>query len=586
MSKGWSLRIKFVCISVAFTLPSLLQLIFLHFRTREVSHDTAYYQVLGLVVLAWLGCSGIALFLLQRIIHNLRAIAEQLKIVTHETLGSSQKLDVSSKKSAAAAQQEAAAIQESVTAMTEMTSMLGQTGQHTRSTKEVAEQSLGRAQDGALTMQKLAQSMQRIAEAHLHLREISTIIDSIATRTTVINDIVFKTQLLSVNASIEAARAGHHGKGFAVVAGEVASLANLSGKAAEEIRELLKKSRHEVAEILASTRESIDSGQEVVRDALESFEAITTAMNQINDKVQQIFEATREQEMGVQQTSDALGELSRTTSEHSGIAYHQTQLSDHLKQQGFQLKRIERAMSFVISGQDSESRTLTPWSNINDSVLPSPIEEKAERQTLSDRIEIEDPQDLKGVILSSDRKNHGSSTQGPGVPGTRKADLAARIIKKASGQGDDALPKNHMSTTEVMNNSRFAWQESYDIGIERMNDEHQILLGIMDKLEKAVDQDQPHAEQRRLLQELKRFTEQHFSSEEKYLESISYPDLKQHHLIHDNLLERLDAYTKSFEREGYLGEDFFQFLLTWLAAHIMGVDVKYARFVQDHRSVA
>ncbi len=65
-----------------------------------------------------------------------------------------------------------------------------------------------------------------------------------------INSIVFKTQMLSFNASIEAARAGAQGKGFAVVAAEVGRLADLSGKAASEISELLQSSQDRVKNLV------------------------------------------------------------------------------------------------------------------------------------------------------------------------------------------------------------------------------------------------------------------------------------------------------------------------------------------------
>ncbi|MHA0111674.1 methyl-accepting chemotaxis protein, partial [Klebsiella pneumoniae] len=79
-------------------------------------------------------------------------------------------------------------------------------------------------------------------DANSQLQSISNIIGEISAKTNIINDIVFKTQLLSFNASIEAARAGQHGRGFAVVAEEVGNLAQMSGNAAKEIRALLEDS--------------------------------------------------------------------------------------------------------------------------------------------------------------------------------------------------------------------------------------------------------------------------------------------------------------------------------------------------------
>ena len=83
--------------------------------------------------------------------------------------------------------------------------------------------------------------MTSISESTEDLDSINNSIRGIQ-KTQVINDIVFQTQLLSFNASIEAAKAGVHGKGFSVVAEEVGKLAVLSGTAASEISEILKES--------------------------------------------------------------------------------------------------------------------------------------------------------------------------------------------------------------------------------------------------------------------------------------------------------------------------------------------------------
>ncbi|EQC49763.1 methyl-accepting chemotaxis protein [Bacteriovorax sp. DB6_IX] len=78
------------------------------------------------------------------------------------------------------------------------------------------------------------------SEGNKKINEIVSVINEISEKTKVINDIVFQTKLLSFNASVEAARAGEHGKGFAVVAEEVGNLAQMSGKAAEEMVKFLE----------------------------------------------------------------------------------------------------------------------------------------------------------------------------------------------------------------------------------------------------------------------------------------------------------------------------------------------------------
>lgn len=93
---------------------------------------------------------------------------------------------------------------------------------------------------------------------NVHLEEINRIIEDIAQNTDIINEIVFKTSLLSFNASIEAARAGEHGRGFSVVAREVGNLANISGEASVKISDMLNKGKIQVNEIITDSRKNIE----------------------------------------------------------------------------------------------------------------------------------------------------------------------------------------------------------------------------------------------------------------------------------------------------------------------------------------
>ncbi|MCX6126191.1 MAG: methyl-accepting chemotaxis protein [Proteobacteria bacterium] len=207
-----------------------------------------------------------------------------------------------------------AAIQESVSAMTEMGSMLSQTARHTASTSASSRQVMDQAKTGVITMEALSTAMNSISSSSVRLNEIKRVIDDISNKTNIINDVVLKTQLLAVNASIEAARAGQHGKGFAVVANEVASLAAMSGKASSEIRELLRSSAEKVEDIIAGTSNSIKSGEKVSEKSVSAFRQISTSVEDISNKLEEINAATKELELGVSQTSSALSLMSESTS--------------------------------------------------------------------------------------------------------------------------------------------------------------------------------------------------------------------------------------------------------------------------------
>ena len=83
---------------------------------------------------------------------------------------------------------------------------------------------------------------EQMNESLSELSKTLLVIQEIANKTKLINEIVFQTKLLSFNASVEAARAGEHGKGFAVVAEEIGKLAKVSGSSSEEIAKIVERS--------------------------------------------------------------------------------------------------------------------------------------------------------------------------------------------------------------------------------------------------------------------------------------------------------------------------------------------------------
>lgn len=210
---------------------------------------------------------------------------------------------------ASASQQQAAAIQESVSALSEMSSMLAMTGENVRHSLQSIDQSREKTEEGKQIMQQLGSAMEAIQRTNVHLQEVTKVIEDINSKTTVINDIVFKTQLLSFNASIEAARAGQHGRGFSVVAEEVGNLAEMSGTAARDIEILIGDSQRKVREILEQINGRVEVGQKVSTQAGSVFNDIATSIQEIATKMRSINEATQQQQLGIDQTNSAMRQL-------------------------------------------------------------------------------------------------------------------------------------------------------------------------------------------------------------------------------------------------------------------------------------
>lgn len=243
-----------------------------------------------------------------RFVRNLHDLS-QANDLTSETL------KTASHNLSSAAGEQSAAVQESVASIAQIRSMLSQTSGHVREVQNLTSIVNEKTLDGSQIMARMEAAMGSIEQANAQLQSFESMIRSIREKTQIINDIVFKTQLLSFNASIEAAHAGQYGRGFAVVAEEVGKLAQMSGSASKEIDQLLNDSQMRVVQIVQAVQERVRDGKSVSGDALKRFSEIANQIVTIADKVNQVGEATLEQESGVEQTSRAMDQMDQTALE-------------------------------------------------------------------------------------------------------------------------------------------------------------------------------------------------------------------------------------------------------------------------------
>ncbi len=197
---------------------------------------------------------------IEEIITNVKDSAAQLNAATEEISASSQQISDG-------AQQQSASFEE-------LSSSVQANASNASSANEIAQGTSGSAE-------KAGQGMDHTIEAMSGIEKSSKqITDAVA----IITDIAEQTNLLALNAAIEAARAGEHGKGFAVVADEVRKLAERSASSAKEIVELINQSTKQVAD-----------GVELSKSAGQSLKEIVTNIGKVADQIQSISTATQEQ---------------------------------------------------------------------------------------------------------------------------------------------------------------------------------------------------------------------------------------------------------------------------------------------------
>lgn len=120
------------------------------------------------------------------------------------------------------------------------------------------------------------------------------------------------------------------------------------------------------------------------------------------------------------------------------------------------------------------------------------------------------------------------------------------------------------------------WDSSLDVGVDKMNDEHQQILSLMNRIYDAREAGQTGPDIITLLERLGQVTIDHFRDEEAYMEKIGYPGITSHKLIHKDLLDKFTAFASEIKANGgEVPEKFLTFLKLWLSAHIRGIDMKY-----------
>jgi len=233
------------------------------------------------------------------------------------------------------------------TAMHEMTATVQEVARNAEQASLAAADADGQARAGdkvvaeaIAQIERLAAEVARSTDAMTHLQQESNKIGSVMD---VIKAVAEQTNLLALNAAIEAARAGEAGRGFAVVADEVRGLAQRTQKSTEEIEGLvagLQNGTQQVAAVMNNSRSLTDSSVELTRKAGVSLENITRTVSNIQSMNQQIAAAAEEQSAVAEEISRSIINV-RDVSEQTATASDETAKSSvELARLGSQLQQM------------------------------------------------------------------------------------------------------------------------------------------------------------------------------------------------------------------------------------------------------
>ncbi|MEM9541487.1 MAG: GAF domain-containing protein [Cyanobacteria bacterium P01_E01_bin.42] len=260
-------------------------------------------------------------------LQSLRKIVMQVQTVTAEVAQSSIGSDTQIRKLAVQAQQQTKELNVALDEVQQMVNSSQNVGANAKAIEQAVQNANETVQSGNSAMNRTVEGIlairDTVTETSQKIRDLSESSQKIDRVVNLIGDFATQTQLLSLNAAIEATRAGEYGKGFAVVADEVRSLARQSANATSEISNLVAEIRQQTGEAIAVTEAAISrvsAGTTLVEETKGNLNAIAAATAQIGKLVEDITSATQaqlERSQSVTETMRAVADISNSTSEES-----------------------------------------------------------------------------------------------------------------------------------------------------------------------------------------------------------------------------------------------------------------------------
>ncbi|MBB6480920.1 bacteriohemerythrin [Spirochaeta isovalerica] len=497
-------------------------------------------------------------------------------------------------------------------------------GEINSSLKEVADLITGRTKDIDNLVDITGEGSEKVQASAEVMQTVESEVTDALSLITVIDEIASQTNLLSMNAAIEAAHAGDSGKGFAVVAEEIRKLAESTAENARNISVTLKK----LVENIQSAGELSRESEEAFTRIAEGVSQVSRTFGQINDRTEAITINTQEvvnSTVSLQEissiTSLSMNEMELGATEIEKILSDSKEVAEKLDNSMNELSRNSKdinlistkiAQAFIKSNEALESMVENILTNqsgktgsigrvkMNNMILAHVGWVATTRALIDGSIEPEGLGNLEADTCSLGVwiREHGAQeiTDSSKLSNLKTwhnnihRDVSFIVDSVKQGNRKDlektfrGIQDTSYKIIEILTtlgyNENLVWDESISVKVELFDNHHKKLIELINKLFLSMEKGEGTSPLLTILDELVQYTEYHFSAEEKAFEKYNYPEIDAHKKQHRSFVAKAKELQKGM-REGsaVLSNEVLDFLQDWVVNHIMKVDSQYSAFL-------